>query len=123
MINGLKPLDRTLRWGMVGGGGSSQIGYIHRSAALRDHTFTLQAGAFDIDAERGRQFGQRLGVDPDRCYADYQSLFRSELPGLTAFRRCQLPRQITTHYAICRRAGGRAARGVRKAAVLQQRGS
>lgn len=30
MINGLKPLDRTLRWGMVGGGGSSQIGYIHR---------------------------------------------------------------------------------------------
>ena len=34
MINGLKPLDRTLRWGMVGGGGSSQIGYIHRSAAL-----------------------------------------------------------------------------------------
>ncbi|EIV5843813.1 Gfo/Idh/MocA family oxidoreductase [Klebsiella pneumoniae] len=78
MINGLKPLDRTLRWGMVGGGGSSQIGYIHRSAALRDNTFTLLAGAFDIDAERGRQFGQRLGVDPDRCYADYQSLFRSE---------------------------------------------
>ncbi len=52
MINGLKPLDRTLRWGMVGGGGSSQIGYIHRSAALRDNTFTLLAGAFDIDAER-----------------------------------------------------------------------
>ncbi len=26
------------------------------------------------------QFGQQLGVDPDRCYADYQSLFRSELP-------------------------------------------
>lgn len=78
MINGLKPLDRTLRWGMVGGGGSSQIGYIHRSAALRDNTFTLLAGAFDIDAERGRQFGQQLGVDPDRCYADYQSLFRGE---------------------------------------------
>ncbi|WP_410260859.1 hypothetical protein [Klebsiella pneumoniae] len=39
MINGLKPLDRTLRWGMVGGGDGSQIGYIHRSAALRDNTF------------------------------------------------------------------------------------
>ncbi|MCP6669779.1 Gfo/Idh/MocA family oxidoreductase, partial [Klebsiella pneumoniae] len=78
MINGLKPLARALRWGMVGGGSSSQIGYIHRSAAQRDNTFTLLAGAFDIDAERGRQFGQQLGVDPDRCYADYQSLFRSE---------------------------------------------
>ena len=33
MINGSKVLDRALRWGMVGGGGTSQIGYIHRSAA------------------------------------------------------------------------------------------
>ena len=31
MINGLKPLDRTLRWGMVGGGGGSQIGYKEES--------------------------------------------------------------------------------------------
>ncbi|MDP1255235.1 gfo/Idh/MocA family oxidoreductase, partial [Klebsiella pneumoniae] len=69
------PLDRNLRWGMVGGGGSSQIGYIHRTAALRDNTFTLLAGAFYIDAERGSQFGQQLGVDPDRCYSDYQRLF------------------------------------------------
>ncbi|SQI92265.1 Oxidoreductase [Klebsiella oxytoca] len=44
MINGIKPVGRSLRWGMVGGGGSSQIGYIHRSAALRDGTFTLLAG-------------------------------------------------------------------------------
>ncbi len=27
MLNGLKPLSRSLRWGMVGGGGTSQIGY------------------------------------------------------------------------------------------------
>lgn len=60
MINGIKPLDRSLRWGMVGGGGTSQIGYIHRSAALRDGTFTLLAGAFDIDVSRGRSFGQSL---------------------------------------------------------------
>lgn len=26
MLNGLKPLSRSLRWGMVGGGGTSQIG-------------------------------------------------------------------------------------------------
>lgn len=104
MINGLKPLDRTLRWGMVGGGGSSQIGYIHRSAALRDHTFTLQAGAFDIDAERGRQFGQRLGVDPDRCYADYQSLFRSEAARPDGIQAVSVATPNNTHYAICRAA-------------------
>jgi predicted dehydrogenase len=104
MINGLKPLDRTLRWGMVGGGGSSQIGYIHRSAALRDNTFALLAGAFDIDAERGRQFGQQLGVDPDRCYADYQSLFRGEAARPDGIQAVSIATPNNTHYAICRAA-------------------
>ena len=62
MLNGMKPLSRSLRWGMVGGGGTSQIGYSHRCAALRDNVFTLLAGALDIDAERGRQLGEQLGI-------------------------------------------------------------
>ncbi len=95
MINGLKPLDRTLRWGMVGGGGSSQIGYIHRSAALRDNTFTLLAGAFDIDAERGRQLANSWGWIPTAVTPTIKACSAARLPGLTAFRRCQLPRQIT----------------------------
>ena len=78
MLNGMKPLPRSLRWGMVGGGGTSQIGYSHRCAALRDNVFTLLAGALDIDAERGRQFGEQLGIAPERCYADYQTLFAEE---------------------------------------------
>ena len=61
MLNGLKPLSRSLRWGMVGGGGTSQIGYSHRCAALRDNVYTLLAGALDVDAERGRAFGEQLG--------------------------------------------------------------
>ncbi len=78
MLNGLKPLSRSLRWGMVGGGGTSQIGYSHRCAALRDNVYTLLAGALDVDAERGRAFGEQLGIAPERCYADYQTLFREE---------------------------------------------
>lgn len=27
MLNGMNPLSRSLRWGMVGGGATSQIGY------------------------------------------------------------------------------------------------
>ena len=78
MINGEMTLDAPLRWAMVGGGRNSQIGYIHRSAALRDHSFQLVAGAFDIDAEAGRQFGVRLGVAAQRCYPDYQAMFDAE---------------------------------------------
>ncbi len=53
--------NRPIRWAMVGGGRGSQIGSIHRAAALRDNTFALVAGAFDIDAARGRAFGVDLG--------------------------------------------------------------
>ena len=86
MLNGLKPLSRSLRWGMVGGGGTSQIGYSHRCAALRDNVYTLLAGALDVDAERGRAFGEQLGIAPERCYADYQR--RS---ALTASRSSRSP--------------------------------
>ena len=52
MINGEKISERPIRWAMIGGGRGSQIGYIHRSAALRDANFELVAGAFDINPER-----------------------------------------------------------------------
>ncbi|MEL5380778.1 Gfo/Idh/MocA family oxidoreductase [Serratia ureilytica] len=104
MINGSKPLARSLRWGMVGGGGTSQIGYIHRSAALRDGAFTLLAGAFDIDAERGRDFGRSLGVAAERCYADYAEMFRAEAARADGIEAVSIATPNNTHYAICRTA-------------------
>lgn len=67
-----------LRWGMVGGGRGSQIGYIHRAAAERDKLFRLVAGAFDINHERGVSFGTNIGVDGERCYPDYLTMFAEE---------------------------------------------
>ncbi|KGD81027.1 putative dehydrogenase [Pantoea sp. PNA 14-12] len=101
MINGIKPLEKSLRWGMVGGGGTSQIGYIHRSSALRDHTFTLVAGAFDIDAARGRAFGEALGLSPDRCYADYETLFATEGQREDGIQAVSIATPNNTHFAVC----------------------
>ena len=78
MINGERTIQRPLRWGMVGGGRTGQVGYKHRTGALRDGTYQLVAGAFDLDAERGRDFGMNLGVAEDRCYATYQGLIAGE---------------------------------------------
>lgn len=63
MIYGEKNVEKPIRWAMVGGGKGSQIGYIHRSAALRDFNFELVAGALDVDPVRGKQFGE----NPARC--------------------------------------------------------
>lgn len=104
MINGLKPLNRSVRWGMVGGGGTSQIGYIHRSAALRDHAFTLLAGVLDIDAERGKAFGVQLGIAEDRCYPDYATLFREEASREDGIEAVSIATPNNTHFAICKAA-------------------
>lgn len=86
MLNGMKPLSRSLRWGMVGGGGTSQIGYSHRCAALRDNVFTLLAGALDIDAERGRQFGEQLGIAPSAATPTIKRYLQRKPNALTALK-------------------------------------
>jgi predicted dehydrogenase len=104
MINGEMQLNAPIRWAMVGGGRSSQIGYIHRSAALRDSSFQLVAGAFDIDAEAGRQFGVRLGVAPDRCYADYKAMFEAEARRADGIQAVSVATPNGTHFEICKAA-------------------
>jgi predicted dehydrogenase len=104
MINGSNILARPIRWAMVGGGENSQIGYIHRSAALRDRNFELVAAALDIDPERGRAFGQQLGIDTARCYPDYLSLFELEAQRPDGIEAVSIATPNGTHYAITRAA-------------------
>jgi predicted dehydrogenase len=104
MIDGQLVLGHSIRWGMVGGGLGSQIGYSHRSAALRDGGFQLVAGAFDLDAARGRQFGVKLGVDAERCYPDYRTMFDAEAQRADGIRAVSIATPNNTHFEICRAA-------------------
>ncbi|OCG02087.1 Gfo/Idh/MocA family protein [Gilliamella sp. wkB112] len=104
MINGTRKINRTIRWGMVGGGSTSQIGYIHRSAALRDNSFQLVAGAFDIDAQRGKNFGTQLLVAEDRCYPDYKTMFLEEAKRSDGIEAVSVVTPNGTHFEICKAA-------------------
>jgi predicted dehydrogenase len=101
MINNRK---KPIRWGMVGGGKGSQIGYIHRSAAHRDDVFVLVAGAFDIDPERGRAFGLDLGLDEARSYRDYAAMFAAEAGRADGIEAVSIATPNNTHFAICKAA-------------------
>lgn len=70
---------RPLRLGMVGGGEGAYIGNIHRISARLDNGFQLMAGAFDVDAERGRRFAANQGIAADRAYGDYREMLAAEL--------------------------------------------
>ncbi|MEM9577876.1 MAG: Gfo/Idh/MocA family oxidoreductase [Pseudomonadota bacterium] len=67
-----------LNWGMIGGGMGSQIGPAHRLGAQADGNFVLAAGALDVDAEKGRAYGQSLGVAADRAYGSWQEMLAGE---------------------------------------------
>lgn len=69
---------RKLNWGMIGGGEGSQIGPAHRLGAQADGNFTMAAGALDVDAARGRDYAQRLGIAADRAYANWQDMLEGE---------------------------------------------
>ena len=90
---------------MVGGGRASQVGYKHRTGALRDNTaFKLVAGAFDIDAERGKEFGVNIGVDENRCYPDYKTMFAEEANREDGIEVVSIATPNGTHYEICKAA-------------------
>lgn len=104
MFNEEKRFEQPIRWAMVGGGRGSEIGYAHRAAARRDGLFQLVAGAFDLDPERCRDFGVHLGLDPERCYADYQAMFSAEARRVDGIQAVSVATPNGTHYAISKAA-------------------
>lgn len=105
MLNGEKSIPRPLRWAMIGGGRLSQVGYKHRSGALRDNTaFQLVASAFDIDATRGREFGVNLGVQAGRCYDNYEQLLTEEAKREDGVEVVTIATPNGTHFEITRAA-------------------
>lgn len=105
MLNGEKVIPRPLRWAMIGGGRLSQVGYKHRSGALRDNTaYQLVASAFDIDAARGREFGINLGLSAERCYDNYQQLLTEEAKRDDGIEVVTIATPNGTHFEITRAA-------------------
>lgn len=100
MINGERLIKRPLRWGMVGGGRTSQVGYKHRTGALRDGTYVLAAGVFARDTGQGRDFGMQVGVAADRCYSSYQDLIVHEKNRADGVEVVSVATPNDSHYAI-----------------------
>ena len=89
-----------LRWGLIGGGENSQIGFAHRAGAVLDGKFELVAGALDIDPERGRDFAQRLGISADRAYGDWRQMLANEAARDDRIDLVTVATPNATHYAI-----------------------
>src|SRR5438445_12459054 len=72
------PLNRTLRFGMVGGAPGALIGAVHNRAATVDGLATLVAGAFSSDPKKSREQGETYRLAPDRVYDTFAEMAERE---------------------------------------------
>jgi predicted dehydrogenase len=91
-----------LNWGMIGGGEGSQIGPAHRLGAGLDGDFAFVAGALDHRPEAGRDYGQRLGLDPSRAYGSWQEMLEGERAREDRVELVTVATPNATHFEITR---------------------
>jgi predicted dehydrogenase len=94
--------QRPLRLGMVGGGQGAYIGNIHRLASRLDGAWTLVAGAFDVDPDKGRDFALSQGIDADRSYGSYLDLIEGEKNRADRVDAVAICTPNFTHYPIAK---------------------
>jgi len=89
-----------LKWGLIGGGEGSQIGPAHRLGAGLDALFEFTAGALDHRPEKGRDYGQRLGLQKDRAYGDWQEMLDGEKSRKDQIDLVTVATPNSTHFEI-----------------------
>ena len=98
------PLNRKVRYGMVGGGPGAFIGAVHRKAAALDGEIELVAGAFSSDAKKSRKQGEELFLDPKRVYGSWEEMVEKErkLPEGERIDFVSIVTPNASHFAIAR---------------------
>ena len=72
-------MSRKIRWGVLGGGGDSLIGVLHRVAASMYDAYALTGAVFNPDFAQNKAFAQEIGIPLDRIYPDFDAMVEAEL--------------------------------------------
>ena len=68
-----------IRLGILGGGGDSLIGVLHRVASFINDNYEIVGGVFNPDIEENLNFAKKIGLPIHRIYKDFDSLIEEEL--------------------------------------------
>lgn len=68
-----------LKWAVLGGGGDSLIGVLHRVAASMFDQYELAGGVFNVEHSKSIDFAEGLGIRTDKIYHDLDEMIAAEL--------------------------------------------
>ena len=71
-------MNHKIRLGILGGGGNSLIGVLHRIASSMFDKYTIVGGVFNPNWEDNIGFANKIGLPTNRVYKDFVTLIAEE---------------------------------------------
>jgi len=72
-------MNSKIRLGILGGGGDSLIGVLHRVASTMFDQFQIIGGVFNPNFEENIEFAKKIDIPTNRIYKDFDTLIEEEL--------------------------------------------
>ena len=72
-------MEKKVRLGILGGGGDSLIGVLHRVASAMYDKYQIVGGVFNPNWEDNISFADKLALSPNRIYRDFDTFIEEEL--------------------------------------------
>ena len=90
-------MSNKIRLGILGGGGDSLIGVLHRVASAMYDKYQIVGGVFNPNWEDNIGFAKQIGLPTDRIYKDFDTLVEEELK-LPESQRMQVVSILTPNF-------------------------
>ncbi len=90
-------MSSKIKFGILGGGGDSLIGVLHRIASSMYDQYQLVGGVFNPVWEENIGFAEQIGIPTNRIYIDFDTLIEEELK-LPETERMQVVSILTPNF-------------------------
>ena len=98
-------MSRKIRLGILGGGGDSLAGILHRIATSMHNKYEIVGGVFNPNFDENLKFAKEIGLNENRIYEDFEKMIEEELK-LEPEKRMEVISILTPnflHYPMAKR--------------------
>ncbi|MEH6618460.1 Gfo/Idh/MocA family oxidoreductase [Maribacter arcticus] len=98
-------MPKKIRLGILGGGGDSLIGVLHRVASHINDNYQITGAVFNPDFEASMTFAKEIDVPLNRIYKDFDTLIEEELklPKDERIQVCSILTPNFLHYPMAKK--------------------
>ncbi|MGO4920331.1 Gfo/Idh/MocA family protein [Maribacter spongiicola] len=98
-------MPKKIRLGILGGGGDSLIGVLHRVASFINDNYEITGAVFNPDFDASIEFAKEIDIPLNRIYKDFDTLIEEELklPEDERIQVCSILTPNFLHYPMAKK--------------------